>query len=223
MKVNRSIRSPNFDSTVIPCEFVVLHYSACGLQATFEIFRDPAKKVSSHLVISTSGEIYEVVNCLDGEMHRAWHAGKSSWNDGEKTWEGFNDFSLGIELINNNGNLVEYHEKQYEALFTVLRHLRTHYPSAIDPNRIVGHEHIAGKRGKVDPGWNFDWFYLFSECYPDFVPPERTPVLPMALKDSFEKFLPAVPSDERSRSLFWQALSLSMETSVRLIHDSKET
>ena len=221
MKVNRSIRSPNFDARTINVEFVVIHYTACGLQATFDIFRDPTRKVSSHLIISSSGEIYEVVKCWEGQAQRAWHAGKSSWTDEGKTWEEFNDYSIGIELVNNNGNLLSYTDKQYDSLIEVIEHLKLHYPAVQDPTRILGHEQIAGWRGKVDPGWMFDWELFYNACYKGFVHPERNPALPMELKTAIEKFMLALPSDEKTRASFWSALSLTLESAVGLINGNK--
>ncbi|MCO6430688.1 MAG: N-acetylmuramoyl-L-alanine amidase [Deltaproteobacteria bacterium] len=221
MKVNHSIKSPNYDDTVIPVEFVVLHYSACGLQATFELFRDPAKKVSSHLVISSSGEVYEVVKSLEGKALRAWHAGKSSWNDGVREWSDFNNFSIGIEIINNNGNLIPYHDKQYEALTKVMHLLKKQYPSLQDPKRVIGHEQIAGFRGKVDPGWLFEWSRFYSSVYPQHPVPERAPALPASLKEKFEKFLSFVPADEKTRAEYWKAISSAMEASVSEIRTNR--
>lgn len=221
MKVNRSIRSPNFDPTNIDVQFVVIHYTACGLQSTFDIFRDPDRKASSHIVISNSGEVYEVVKCLDGQVQRAWHAGKSKWYESNKIWEGFNDFSLGIELVNNNGNLLAYNDKQYESLIKVIQHFKEHHPSLLSPSRILGHEHISGWRGKVDPGWMFDWKRLFIECYPEDDAPTREPSLPVELKNISEKFLLSLPSDEKARATFWQTLSSSLEISVALINNKQ--
>jgi N-acetylmuramoyl-L-alanine amidase len=218
MKVNRSVKSPNFDTKNINVEFLVIHYTACGLQSTLEIFRNPERKVSSHLVLSNSGEVYEVVKCWEGEAQRAWHAGKSIWTDQDKTWENFNDFSIGLEIVNNNGNIIEYSSKQYESLLEIIKHLRQKYPALEDPNRILGHEHIAGWRGKIDPGWMFNWEWLFANCYPTFPPPQRLPTLPEKLLRCSEKFLGTLPENDKSRSTFWQTLNETLEAAVELGH-----
>lgn len=216
MKVNRSVKSPNFDAKEINVEFLVIHYTACGLQATLDIFRDPERKASSHLVLSNSGEVYELVKCWEGEAHKAWHAGKSCFQIDDKKWESFNDISIGIEIVNNNGNILEYSEKQYESLRQIIDHLRSKYKALEDPNRIIGHEQIAGFRGKIDPGFMFNWEWVYANCYPDFSPPARAPVLPEDLRKCADNFLKALPSDEKARSLFWQNLNETLETAVRL-------
>ena len=72
-------------------------------------------------------------------------------------WKGFNDFSIGIELVNYNGNVFPYTDQQYEALAQVILHLKSKYSSLKQAKRIVGHEHISGFRGKADHGHLFDW------------------------------------------------------------------
>lgn len=221
MKINRSFRSPNFDAKGIPVEFVVIHYTACSLQTTFEVFRDKERKVSSHLIISNTGEVYESVKCWDDVVLRAWHAGQSRYLSGDKEWNDFNDFSIGIELVNFNGNLHDYSEKQYDTLFSVIRHFKAKHKCLEAADRIVGHEQIAGWRGKVDPGWHFNWKRLYDECYAGADHPKREPVLPHELKLSFEKFLNCIPHTEEGRAMFWNALSSNMEIATGLIKKDK--
>ena len=119
MKRNREFTSPNYDPVEIPVEFLVLHYTAGDLASTLELFLDPAREVSAHLIIAEDGEVFELVPCWDGLVHKAWHAGRSFWIDPEKKWEEFNNFSIGIEIVNLNGNLFPYSERQYQALAEV--------------------------------------------------------------------------------------------------------
>ncbi len=177
MNINRNHVSPNFDKREIPVEFVVIHYTALPLAETLAHLTDSKSKVSSHLVISENGETYELVNCLNGKCERAWHAGESKWVDAQKEWRAFNDFSIGIELENKNGNLFTYSEAQYQTLKEVLAILKIKYPALSSAQRIIGHEQIAGFRGKCDPGICFDWARLFQESYPGQTSPERVPAL----------------------------------------------
>ena len=147
----RTALSPNCDQKEIFVKFLILHYSSAGLDKTLSIFQDPKSRASAHLVVGEKGEIYEPVFCLKGRCFRAWHAGESRWQTENKTYRGFNDFSIGIELVNKNGNLFEYTKKQYRSLKAILSRLKKHYPALKNPERILGHEHIAGHRGKVDP------------------------------------------------------------------------
>ena len=173
-------RSPNFSDLVIPVEFVVLHYTAANLQRTLEIFLDTSTEVSAHLVIDRDGAVYEMVECLSGAPKRAWHAGKSRCEvsrGGERALvEGLNDCSIGIELVNLNGNIFPYTEAQYTSLFAVLDQLKGVYAGLAGPESILGHEHVAGFRGKCDPGRCFEWGRLYSVCYPGQGMPRRVPL-----------------------------------------------
>ncbi|MDH5423385.1 MAG: 1,6-anhydro-N-acetylmuramyl-L-alanine amidase AmpD [Gammaproteobacteria bacterium] len=102
-------------------------------------------KVSSHLYIRRSGEIFQFV-----PFHqRAWHAGVSCYQ--EKT--GCNDFSIGIELEGTDD--IAYEVIQYTVLAEVLEALIQAYPD-LKKQRITGHSDIAPGR-KSDPGNSFDW------------------------------------------------------------------
>jgi N-acetylmuramoyl-L-alanine amidase len=177
MNVIRFITSPNFSNLEIPVRFVVLHFTAASFERTVEIFTDPKTEVSAHLLIDRDGAVYELVECLSGTAKRAWHAGKSrmevSANQGPHLVEGFNDCSIGIELVNLNGNIFGYTEAQYASLFAVIESLKRSYPELCKPSAIVGHEQIAGFRGKSDPGRCFEWSRLFSVCYPGQGAPQR--------------------------------------------------
>lgn len=177
MQIRSDIRSPNFSDLDIRVEFVVLHYTAASLERTLELFTSPKTEVSAHLVIDRDGTVYEMVQCLNGTAKRAWHAGRSRFGvlrDGvTKVIEGFNDISVGIELVNLNGNVFSYTEQQYASLFGVIERLKGVYPALASPGAIIGHEQIAGFRGKSDPGRRFEWQRLFSVCYPNQGAPER--------------------------------------------------
>ena len=220
MKTNRQFRSPNFDPVQIPVEFLVLHYTAENLQSTLEIFMDTSRKVSSHLVIDQNGDIYELVECLNGAAQRAWHAGQSYWVDNGTRWEKFNDFSIGIEIVNLNGNLLPFSPQQYDALNAVTSHLRSHYPALNSPHRVVGHEQIAGWRGKVDPGILFDWPAYFQQNYGGIDIPVRENYCHPEIADSCQRLVGAFPKDTSLPPQFWRAISHAMETIHRLIQET---
>lgn len=182
MDINRLHKSQNFSNVEIDVSHVVIHGTGVDCARTIEIFTGASYQVSAHLVMDRDGAIYELVSCLDGRALRAWHAGDSRWDvsqDGRSArLERFNDFSIGIELVNVNGNVFPYTEAQYKSLFGVINLLRKHYPALNNPESIIGHEQIAGFRGKIDPGRKFDWSRLFSACYPGQMAPERVPKLP---------------------------------------------
>ncbi len=206
----RKIPSPNFDHRVIPVEFLVLHYTAVDLQTTLDIFLNPETSVSAHLVIARDGKVYEMVNCLEGKPHRAWHAGVSYWQE----WQAFNDFSIGIELVNYNGNVFDYSEQQYASLQEVVARLKAQYPALLDPCRVLGHEHIAGHRGKTDPGVCFDWHRFYTENYPEKPTPGRTAICSKSVALSLKAMAEHAPENRLSHNKYWSAVSSLAETAL---------
>lgn len=86
------VASPHMGGGFTP-RFLVLHYTAGSSAAgTISWFKNPASKVSAHLVIARDGTVTQMVP-FDRE---AWHAGRSSWG----TLSGLNHYSIGIELDN---------------------------------------------------------------------------------------------------------------------------
>ena len=202
MKYKTPFYSPNTDNSLIDVQFLILHYTGCSLEKTFEIFKNPEKKVSAHFVIDETGLIYEIISCIKKPV-KAFHAGKSVWN----TWTNLNNYSIGVELVNLNGNLFDYTEEQYKSLSQLILHLQEIYPALKSPDRILGHEHIAGFRGKVDPGTQFNWKKMFKQAYPSHKPPERKSVLPLHLKERFKDLTEQL--DEREKK--WDTLNTLLE------------
>ncbi len=204
MKLVTSQRSPNFNDRPISVDFVVLHYTAGSLARTLELFMDPAREVSAHLVVDLDGTVHELVPCLEGRALRAWHAGVSRLEADGVLVEGFNDRAVGIEIVNLNGNIFPYTEQQYAALSAVMEKLKAHYPALGRPESVVGHEQVAGFRGKCDPGLCFDWARFFSMCYPGQPVPRResivTPEVVARLKSMLDTA--GVKFDPRQGSVF---------------------
>ena len=170
-------RSPHFSPQRIPVEFVALHYTGLSFEGALNIFLGKTE-VSCHLLIDLEGRIFELVPCWSGFCQKAFHGGPSRWKDPEgKIWKNFNNFSIGVELVNFNGNLFPYTEKQYQTLFRALKHLKKIYPQLKKPWRIIGHEHIAGFRGKKDPGLFFQWKKLYKNVFGVAQPPPFSPAL----------------------------------------------
>jgi N-acetylmuramoyl-L-alanine amidase len=209
-------RSPNFSGVEIPVEFVVLHYTACSLARTLEIFYDPARKVCSQFVIDESGGIHDLGGFWDGPILQGAHAGHSQFELAGRVWEKLNTCSVGIEIVNLNGNIIPYSDAQYHAVIEVLRHLKSRFPALQDPNRIVGHEQIAGFRGKADPGHCFDWSRFFAGVYGELPHyPLRSPLLSDALVAAIHRFVASCSDVEKSKPEFWSNLSERIESGYK--------
>lgn len=209
----RNIESPNFDREEIPVDFLVVHYTACSLEKTLEIFCDKTRKVCAHFVINTDGALYDLGQFWNGPIRRGAHAGVSRYEMDGSTYEKFNEFSIGVELVNFNGNYLDFPQAQYVALSKLIKRMSDRFVLLSHPGRVVGHEHIAGFRGKVDPGLRFDWAKLYSLAYPAEKPPERKPVLSEADLKAFEAS--RAPFDKQKLSPDeWMSLSTELEAFV---------
>ena len=156
----------------------MLHYTAIDWQTTIDAFTKGENQVSAHYLIGKDGKIAEFVPAFTQRVkagtaplktnlishQKAWHAGESSYVDAEqRTWYNLNDYALGIELENWNGNVFSYSEETYKSLSWLLKGLIKRYPSLAKKSRIMGHQDIAELRGKVDPGVCFDWRRLYND------------------------------------------------------------
>lgn len=143
--------SPNFNNRPAGVEpsLVVIHGTAGTDAGDLAWLTSPQSKLSYHYLITRNGRIYYLVR----EMHRAWHAGKSSWGG----VDGVNDFSIGIALSNRGPHLEpHYTDAQYESLGLLLTDLRER--RGIHSSRgVVGHAAVSPGR-KSDPWAHFDWF-----------------------------------------------------------------
>lgn len=199
---------------LIPVEFVILHYTVEDIQTTLELLSDPLGSVSVHLVLSAEGDVHELVPCWEGRCQQANHAGQSRWREDAIEWTGLNKCSIGIELVNRNGNLFPYTGAQYLTLAASLQHLKSVFPALQDPRRLLGHEHIAGWRGKVDPGACFDWHRVFQEVYPGQLAPTRPVVCPPDLQATLEVLRVGEPHQPADAARFWRAVNGFLEAYV---------
>lgn len=139
-------QSPNYNRNMtIDPEIIVIHYTGTpGLASPLAWLTEAGSGVSSHLLISTEGVVWQLLPF----NRRAWHAGQSEY-DGRTD---VNSFSIGIE---NVGIGAAWPEKQVETIRLVCQALWDAY-NLVD---IVGHEDVAPGR-KVDPGPKFPWDYV---------------------------------------------------------------
>ena len=212
MIIRTDISTKNFDQRVIPVEFVVIHYTACGIKRALEILCDEARQVSAHLVIDIDGTVFELIPCLNEAPLRGWHSGKSHWTDkNQQQWSTFNDFSVGIELVNEYGNIFPFSDAQYQSLDIVLRKLRDAHPALKSSERIIGHEQIAGFRGKSDPGIKFDWQRLLKPIYPDQAIAQYHTKLSDDTANALQVIALHAPHEQDARDSFFSKMSELIE------------
>jgi N-acetylmuramoyl-L-alanine amidase len=128
-----------------PVAHLVLHHTAQPLDVSLDLLR--FGRVSSHYVVDTNGDVYRLVD----EARVAWHAGLSWWGDARA----LNESSIGVEIVNMDGNVHDYPEVQRDAVIGLCRGILARHPG-IAARNVVGHSDIAPKR-KDDPGGRFFW------------------------------------------------------------------
>mgnify|MGYP001164770769 CR=1 FL=1 len=144
---NSYIKSKNFNHRK-PNVLVLHHTDSNEDSMAIKIFKEG--KVSSHYLISRTGEIFQFVD----EKNRAFHAGDSYWNG----FEDINSSSIGIEL--SNDMKTPYTEEQIQSLIILSKDIIKRY--GIRKDMVVGHLDVAPVR-KLDPYVNFPWERLAQE------------------------------------------------------------
>ena len=134
---------------------LILHHTAGSLPSSLEILqgKDPKHKVGVHYVVTDEPKP-RVIRMVPEHL-AAYHAGKSAWGK----LNGLNQHSVGIEIINYDGNVYPYSAAQAEIIFALCDEIIKRH--AIKPWNVVGHSDISVGR-KVDPGAKFPWAKLAS-------------------------------------------------------------
>ena len=139
------IQSNSFHARTQMVDTLVLHYTAINLAESLQTLRFGA--VSVHYVLAEDGTVYKILN--DNQV--GYHAGVSMWRGRQRV----NEFSIGIEIVNLDGNLHAYPAAQISALIELIKTILAAHPQIL-PGNIAGHSDIAPAR-KKDPGKLFPW------------------------------------------------------------------
>ena len=159
--------SQHFHRRKVKPKTIIIHYISCrythpknpyDMEEILGILE--RKKLSYHEIIDREGDCHQLVH----PENTAWHAGIANLF-GLKT---VNDRSIGIAYAGKH----EDHptNSQYQGLAKRCREFLIAYPS-IKPNWILGHDMVAGDwvrgkgEGKIDPGPNFNYSYLYQLIY----------------------------------------------------------
>jgi len=138
-----------------PVTCLILHHTAGSLPSSLDILqgKDPKHKVGVHYLVTD--EPKPRVIRLVPENLAAYHAGKSGWGK----LSNLNQNSIGIEIINYDGNVYPYSDAQAEIIFALCDEIIRRHD--IKPWNVLAHSDIAVGR-KVDPGLKFPWAKLAS-------------------------------------------------------------
>jgi hypothetical protein len=128
------------DTVIIHSTYNALGGDQFSLAKILDIYK--AYSVSPHYIIDRGGKIYRLV----ADENIAYHAGESKMPDGRA---GVNNFSIGIEMINNKTD--SFTSAQYASLNDLLRYLHSKY----EIKYVLGHNQIAP--GRKDDPWNIVW------------------------------------------------------------------
>ena len=138
-----------------PVTCLILHHTAGSLPSSLDILqgKDPKHKVGVHYLVTDEPKP-RVIRMVPENL-AAYHAGKSGW--GKLT--NLNQNSIGIEIINYDGNVYPYSDAQAEIIFALCDEIIRRHD--IKPWNVLAHSDIAVGR-KVDPGSKFPWAKLAS-------------------------------------------------------------
>jgi hypothetical protein len=175
--IDRRYRSPNHEARPagMIINTVVLHHTGGDFGPSLNWLINPASGVSSHYLIDRDGSIYELVD----EARESWHAGYSL----HKGRENVNDFSIGIELVNDGDGVEPYPQRLQDALVWLLNDIKAR--RGIIRSDVVTHKAIrdAWKLKypdtpnvgiKTDPR-GLDVPALLDRVYPPAPPPAPEP------------------------------------------------
>lgn len=123
--------------------FVVIHDAETDYQTTIKIFQDPLNYVSTHYVLSTDGDVTQMVD----NKNVGWHAG--NWN--------VNMHAIGYE---HEGFAIQgttwYTDAMYRASAALTRYLAEKYGIPLDRGHIIGHDDIPGPTDSFVRGMHWD-------------------------------------------------------------------
>lgn len=155
LKIEQGPGSLGSEPRTSPVTCLILHHTAGSLPSSLEILqgKDPKHKVGVHYVVTDEPKP-RVIRMVPEHL-AAYHAGKSAWGK----LSGLNQHSIGIEIINYDGNVYPYSDAQADIIFALCDEIVRRHD--IKPWNVLAHSDIAVGR-KVDPGSKFPWAKLAS-------------------------------------------------------------
>jgi len=168
--ISHEYKSPNVSSregTAITT--IVLHATVGSFESARSWLCSPSSGVSSHYLISKDCQILQLVS----DDLRAHHAGVSAWQGVRDV----NDFSIGIELENNNTGSDPYPATQLAALRWLVQQLLTEHH--LTPDAIITHAQCALPNGRKSDPANFPLELFRASLTPPPASPSYTEASPI--------------------------------------------
>jgi N-acetyl-anhydromuramyl-L-alanine amidase AmpD len=133
-----------------PIRYLILHHTAASLPSSIQILQGKSEtnKVGIHYLVCNKPQ--PQVYRFAPEHLATSHAGKSAWRQDQS----LNQSSVGIEIVNLDGNLNPYPPSQIAQIIALCQEIIIRYK--IDPTHVLAHSDISIGR-KKDPGSLFPW------------------------------------------------------------------
>ena len=141
-----------------PIDMIVIHDTEdIGYAGTIQVFQDPSFQASAHYVISSSGQVTQMV----AEHDIAWHAGN---------WD-YNTRAIGIEHEGFAWQPGSYTSAEYQASAQLAASICSRWGVPMDRQHVIGHSEVpdpnnpgqyGGEAHHTDPGPYWDWTTYLS-------------------------------------------------------------
>ncbi|MCC9312438.1 N-acetylmuramoyl-L-alanine amidase [Kitasatospora sp. RB6PN24] len=139
-------------------QYIVIHDTEGGFDASIGLFQNPANQDSSHYIVrSSDGHVTQLVHTKD----IAWHAGNKSLN-----MHGIGIEHEGYALPTDRPTW--YSEQLYQSSADLVRYLAARYDIPLDRQHIIGHDDVPGPIQSYvagmhwDPGTFWDWSHYMD-------------------------------------------------------------
>jgi N-acetyl-anhydromuramyl-L-alanine amidase AmpD len=154
LRIEQGAASQGSEPRRTPIQALILHHTAGSLASSYDVLqgRKSDHRVGIHYLVTD--EAKPRVIAMVPESKAAFHAGKSAW----RQFDSLNQPSIGIEIINLDGNVHPYTPAQKEVIANLCADILRRNPG-IAPTEVLAHSDVAVGR-KVDPGLLFPWAEL---------------------------------------------------------------
>ena len=154
LRIEQGAVSQGAEPRRAPIQALILHHTAGSLAGSYDVLQGKKSdhRVGIHYLVTD--EAKPRVIAMVPEAKAAFHAGKSAW----RQFDSLNQYSIGIEIINLDGNVHPYSPAQKEIIANLCADILRRHPG-IAPTEVLAHSDIAVGR-KVDPGLLFPWAEL---------------------------------------------------------------